>query len=695
MAAARPTTSTPRTFDEAKFVAMTEPLSIRIEKIKSASRSPIPLPQVELEGGELAPPGEAWTKDAVRSLETWLVSQWAGGGSYEITVTDSSQPAPLAMKWAIYYPIADYPERTPPPLAGAAKNSPNPPAASPATPQPRAPIPMSSFPNGLPPGTPFPVMQPGQPVYYVQPPAPSLPAPPAYGSPAWHTYREEADRRERESELKELRERDKIRERETMERQHQAQLVAERAANEARATRQEQQITELRNMIASLAAKPTTPAVDPTVEALREQNRQLAAQAAAAAQLAETERREREAERRDQATREMIRAQAEASQRQYDQMARQFELLQAKLVEAAANKSDPVITLMQEQARQHAEALKEVARTNAETINRMHQSVMTPRDMIDLAARSQQQTDQATERVSRSFDSIMSMQQKVMENALQMQPGGSGVVDVVRDGVNGLKDMAERYMGARSTEARVNANAQVQMATAQAHIAEVQARAANPSAFMPPRAAEPIITPPPPMQNQLSGAQILEEPAAAPIVVPPPAPASPERLWGRTDEQWFGPAIDEVREMRERVARFHESLGMEPIRLRAAKPGEEPLPDGMTPEEAAAGILQAATFLQQKQIPVAAMIELLAQGQFKEFLAVLLPDAAQAYRDDVVEIIADYAKHMSGEDDDEGGDEGDDGDPDEDGGDDGDESANHVAPPAPRAVRPSILRPVS
>jgi hypothetical protein len=147
---------------------------------------------------------------------------------------------------------------------------------------------------------------------------------------------------------------------------------------------------------------------------------------------------------------------------------------------------------------------------------------------------------------------------------------------------------------------------------------------------------------------------------------------------GHTDEEWFGPILPKVVELREGVAKFIESISMTPPRLN--KDGSV---DGVEPEQASSVILQAAMIVMQQQIPIAAMIDLLGQGRVADFMDVLLPDAPQPYRDEVAQMV--LTELQGGADDEDEEDE-----EDEDGENDVETSAVAVAPPqvvkpAPRA----------
>ena len=626
--------TSPRSFDEAKLASMVEPLNVRVERIKGTSRSPIPLPASE---GSDRPPGTEWDKDGVRSIEEWLVTKWSGGGLYEITVTDSSVPTAITMKWQPYWDPKSFPEFHPPTLADAQQTV----ASQPSPLQVR---PMASpFPNGLPSGNyPMAPLQP-QATGYFQPPSYNMmPSPPPVGTAAWTQWQAEADKRKLEEELRTLRDAAAQRDREAQESRHRAELERIRVENESKAASAQRtvdtQLAEMRTMIAGLTsaikdaatARPTGP--DPAVEAIREQNRVLAAQV-------EDARRQAEADRRERDMRDLVARQAEESNRRFEELRRQHEQTiaqmqaQAIAAQAQANRPDAMLSLMTEQTRQHAETMKELARSNQTVIDRLQANAMNPRDILMLAKESAAGAEQATDRVTKFFGSVVEMQQKVTENALQMQPGGSGVVDVIRDGVSGIKEVAEKYVSAKGTSERFAFQAQKDVAEAQARAVEAQANAeivkANPGAFGP---QAPVYTPPAPRQEaQLAGPRVEEAP-------------SPKRL-GRTDTQWFTAALmPEIEQLREGVELFIDAHDTDP----PATDEHGKIP-GLAPEQTASLIVQATQLVMQQQVKIPAMLELLMQERYADFLDVVLPDAPQRYRDEATqELIALLAK-LSGE----------------------------------------------
>lgn len=699
-------TQSPRAYDDAKLAAMVEPLTIRIEKIKGTSRTPVPLP----EGEDGKQGGTEWAKEDVRGMENWLVTEWTGGGLYEITVTDSS-PTPNVMKWSPYWNPADYPEKLPPPLAAAARQQPT--TSAPNTPNPQ--VRMPAFPNGFPSFPQATATAPQAPQWYPQPqqffmPQPPLPPAPTPGSPQWAAWQDAAEKRRLDEELRLMREQAAQREREALNAKHDAQLAAERQASEQRTRALEQQISELRNL---MTAQNASTQKNPELEALRmqldaqRQQMELQARAAeatriAAEQKAAEERREREAERREREMKDLIKSQQETAQRQIEEMRRQMESQQREAAQAAllaaqaANKQDPMIPMFlqmmqsqteaaKEAARQNADAIKEVARNQAASMAQLQSTMMTPIQAMQLVKDSASQADGATAKVQQLFGTVIDMQQKVMENALQMQPSGSPVPGLIEKGIDTVQATIERYVGAKSTEERVKAQAQAQIVEAQsrAYVAAQQAQAG-------------VHTPPPPVeQAQLAGvnnvvpitegkkkskkrAAAAEQPTPGAVSEPVVTGDNTKRL-GRTDIQWFGLLLAEVEQLRMGIDRFMESMQMEPPRLDAH--GNL---DGISPEIAWMGINQAVAEVMRRQVVIPAMVDLLFQKRFADFVDVLVPNAPQQYRDDLVTLLARGAV--------EDDDEGDEGDEDDEGeGDDGEPDAT-TPPPAPQTPngRPQV-----
>lgn len=663
-----------KTFDDAKLVTMTPPFTVRIEKRKGHQRTPITLPAGE-DGQE---PGTGFEVEEVRKLESWIATEWTGGGMYEFTVTDSSA-TPVVMKWESWFDPKDFPERVSPLVAEAQAAAGYTPPPQPTAPT-RSPMPgafSSGFPNAAS-FQGFPQPQPQQmqgPYGYGY-----MPQPPRFESPAYPIYAAEAERRRHEDEIAKLREESARREREAQEAKHKAELerVRTERENETRTARYDAQLSELRNMIASLATTIKDGAGaksdNAQVEALQ---RKLDAETAA-----------READRRDRETREMIKTMQENAQKQIELLQRQIEESARRAAEAASqNQYNPIIKMIEDQARQHAESIKEISRNSTSQIEKLQAMVMSPREMMTFAKEANSGVEQTTERMGKFFGSVIELQQKVTENMMSMQPQSNSVVDLVREGVQGLKETAERYVGAKSASERVQVQAQVQLAQAQAQSQQAQAEAMKAAASVE-LANRGVHVPPAPVPQiqipaQASGlAGVKPQAPVVPINSKPKKngkgkvaapPESKIKRLGKTDIEWFGPLITQVQEARENVELFLKSCEA----VRDAKDGEEPELEGASPEELAGFVVQATAAVMQAQLPIPALLDLLMQNRYADFVDVLIPNAPQKYRDDTVQSLIEQIRALTGEpvaeagadgdaDGDDGGDDDGDGDPDAD-----------------------------
>ncbi|MGH7177100.1 MAG: hypothetical protein ACREJC_06965 [Tepidisphaeraceae bacterium] len=667
-----------KVFDPARLEAMTEPLSVRVEKLKGNSRTPIPLPA----GDDGSTQGSNWSKDDVRGLEQWLVTDWSGGGMYAITVTDSSMPTPQKHDWTIFYNPQDYPEKVPPTLSAAAAHD-RPIAPS----QPQQVRQMGSFPsaftNGLPAGN-----VPGQPTtVYVQQPAPA-PQPYYQREPfvrhdpnAAALAAAEVERRRMEDQLKEM-QAQLIRAREEqMQAQHRQELERAEARMRAEANAQNEKFSKLEQMIAALATANARPAVDPAIEALKEQNRILAARA-------ENEAREREAERREREMRDMMQRNAEESRRAIEAM--------QVMITANQNKGpDPMLMFLQENARQQVEAVKEQARNQTAQMAQMQAYMMNPRDVMAMAKESSNGLDQATRSITSTYQSILEMQRNAVEQILQLNSGGGNeTIALIEKGLERASSMAERYLGGKTREAVSAQQTQAELAKANATAMQAQAQAMTVQASMARQAQQQAQQPQPdaglngprivPAEAGPNGETRVSQTSSAgnpanngwstgpvPAIVPI---ASARRVHGRTDEEWFGPILPKVNELREGVDRCIESLTMNPPRL-----DKEGGVDGIEAEKAALVILQAAQIVMAQQLPILAMMELLGQGRIADFMDVLLPNAPQPYRDEVAQML--LHELSGGNDEDEDEDENEDEDEDND---DINVNNNPNTPPQPR-----------
>lgn len=682
-----PFRSIPKTLDMVALEAMVEPLVVQVSRVKGAAHSPVTMPQ-GLEGQA----GTGWTKGDVVELNSgWLAREWAGGGNYQITVTDVSTP-PQTLTWQSWYPPSEFgPERA----AGSPAL-----VSVPSQPQPVQVNTMPAFPNGLP------TLPPG--MFAAPAPAPSYYQPQGYYAPQSTPYyggtnAADVERRRAEDRLAQV-------EAQLRQAQLEAQQRAFEAAQERERSAHKEQLQRLEQQIAALGAARAQPiGPSPEFEALKEGNRLLQ-------QRLEAEGREREMERRERETRDQI---AMLKQGLDQQVAAMRENMAQLIAAQNNNKSDPMLQVMLEQSRNSIAAMERIAGQSNAAIDKMQANMLSPRDIMTITREASATGDSIAQKMSAAYTGVLDMQNKVLENAINGQPAGSPVVDLVREGVNGVKEMAERYVTTTNRVKQVEAqsNAQVEQARAQATAIQAQANAAIANAQA--RASYGPALPQPPNQGlagpqpqnantngkpapnsaaayeewkkqreQQEQATVAPPPRETAGAAPSPVPSAPPTNHGMTDLQWFGPALAEVIATRQAVNEFIIEL---------KKPNPQITEDSGTPANVAKGVAQASMVVQAQNIPIPAMTELLFKGKYEEFAAVLLPNANENYHKD----LANEIRKLNGEDvegeeeddDDDSANENDDGSPADD-VQDGSTSAAPASQPPPKKPTIRVINPV-
>lgn len=637
MSKAAPAAKPPQRFDLQKFETMNEPFALRVEKHRGSLKHEVTPP---------APDGEGWTKDRIRQLENWLVNEWSGGGHYSFAITDSSSPA-QTMEWVSYYPPADFPEKIPPTLQSATLPPPLPQLQQ--QPQPQVKQQMANQLGGaLPPASYF-QQNPQQPQQQFAPQPQfsffpqSLPQqqqyipPSSVGAPP----SESAELRMAREALAQMRE-------QAAQREFDRRVSEMKAEGDRRFAEMQQSMqTMVAQMTQALKEQTSRPAVDPAVEQIREQNRRLEEQLRM--QQAEVERT-----RREQELREQIRVGQEETRRLVEEANRRYE---AMAREAGSKGPDPQFLLMME-------TMKEIARSSQSQFDRLQHLMMRPQDIMQMAKDSSQGADQIASQVGRTYQDIVQLQRQLIEQAAQLnQGGGNEVIGLVRDIGDKVGEWAGRYTTGKSKEAvesmrsqaevaKANAEAMrmtqermADMARMEASIRSGQAASMSNGTYVGPQGSQqaaiptatngarkaPWIAPKTPRVegSGLGGASAPQPQSGGQVV--PIKPAGPGRvIKGKTEEEWFGPMLDNVIELRGAVDLFIEGLTQTPP-IKAEK--------SASPEECAMVINQAAMEIAKAQIPILAINVLLMEGMVADFLDVLLPEAPQQYRDDVVQIL--------------------------------------------------------
>jgi len=674
----------PQKFDLAKFEAMVEPFSVRVEKIKGSMKSEIPLPPSE-DGSS----GTGLSKEQVRDLQTWLVKEWSGGGHYAIAITDSSVP-PQTMEWIAYYPVHEFPEKIPPTLQGAYFPS------VPVTAQQVKS--MAQFPGSgamLPAASYFQQPQPQYPSQPMPMPMPqSQPQPQGYYP---YGYAPQVAPSTNNSEVQVLRDALTQAREQAAQRDFERRVAEMKADADRRFVELQQMMQQMVHQMTATAAAAAKPVIDPAVEQHRETIRRLEDQVRLQAEVVARERRDAEVRDQIRASQEETRRLVEAANQRYESFMR----------EATTNKGpDPQLMMFQTMMQSQMEATKEIARTSQSQFDRMQSLMMRPQDVLQIAKESSTGVDHVALQMNRAWEQMFSVSRQLTEQAAQLnQGGGNEVIGLVRDAGTRIGEWAEKYTGGKTKEAVASMNAQAEIARAQADVIKSQqdrmtemarmemamktgttvqmpngtwvgppgtTQAAMPAGPAPAPSPTPgskpangaHVTPPwiPPKTPRTDGTNAANGAgtpasglggASEPGQVIPikPIPKSEQRhVKGRTDEEWFSLMLPNVIELRVAVDKFIEGLKQIP---------PEKVKDSASPEEAAFAIQAAAMEIMQRQIPIPAMIELLLQGMVADFLDVLLPDAPQTYRDDVVKILMNGGVEEPDDDDDDDGDDDD------------------------------------
>jgi hypothetical protein len=695
-----PATKPKNLFDVAKLQSMQEPLTLRVERITGNARSPVPLPP-----RDGAPPGTNWDIASIMDVERWLVMEVAGGGTFELSVTDS---AGATMSWSAWWDPRQNTPKTPQTLMqDGVPMSVQPPQQPPGM----APFPTQMQPNWPPaaaqmqmwPGVPmaptqtapqYPLAQP-----YYQPAPYGYPPPSPYGyqgaqrtpyyPPAAPAVDSAAiENRQLQAELQRQREERAAAEHradlERIQQAHNAQLAEVQRQNQAQMERMEAQIAasqaaarsaetdRLRELearqererldarfnaindnftrLAEAITASRAPADDPKLALLQEQLRQQS-------EAATRDRERQEREQRERDMRAEIRANEEKTQR---------------LIEAAtSNRPDPMIALMQENSRNQIESSRLLAQMQQAQMTAMQTQVMPPHQLFQMMRDASSGTDSVLKSAVGVYNDLFGTAKNMFEQMTKMV-GGEPEHPAIRIAENigsSVSKMAERYISGQANKEIQESKAKQEQARAYAqYVAAAQQQTSG--IPQPASTAQPA--------GELNGAQVpqaqpVSQPAAA--VTPQATPAAangaakPEsqgakviqlRRLGKTDAEWFDPALADVERLRDAVSTFIAGLA-------------EGKKIGLSPEEAVQFIAQGINHAVAMKVDVKAFTVLFQSERYAEFMDVLLPDAPQSYRDDCVKLIIE----MVADSDDEDDDDVDDGDEDDQDGASDDEADAH------------------
>jgi hypothetical protein len=622
------------------LMKMQEPLTVHVMRLRGALKEPIPL--LTREGQSVG--GVGWTKEDVRTIEREVVDV-SGGGVYEVQVIDSTQgTSPLSTRFTFILEPSLYAIKAPTtvpvmPGYGGGVGLGNPYGAQPpsAVPWQQRAQQAQPFNGGF--GNRTPINNNMD----------------AAGVAQMTQYQNEVHRRD----LALLEERHRHeRELATLQQQQAQTQAAAQAAATRRDPLVDQQLAEARR-----AAEET-----------KQQMAQMQAEQRAKEERDAAERRaeDRERARDAQATADRkaaddrfaaIIAQMNTQNTQNQQMMQQFM--------ARPSGPDPMITLLIEQQRATADASKETARLKSEEARALAtatveaariqsesqqrlittvQAMMAPNQMSPMdAARIVKEaatgSDQLVTNAMRTANDMLEMNRTFTANMLAMAPQGEGTAGRV---IGAIEDVAKTW-------SQNQAQAQAAQAAAMREQYKTQQMAMGgwqpPPQVAPTGAAAPSAEAGAAPSGPLNGAQ------AAPVAAPAPQEAQPSAVDaamapgsvvrnGKTDAEWFGPALGDVLRLREGATKYLVAVAAAEATL--DQPSGEPItvvhdsgehagkPIGLSPLGAARYLVMAAAQIEAKNVPVEAFNYFYKQQMYHALVGVLIPDAPQPYRDDVL-----------------------------------------------------------
>jgi len=381
----------------------------------------------------------------------------------------------------------------------------------------------------------------------------------------------------------------------------------------------------------------------------------------------ERERERYERERRDEVFQRELRSQEEARARRDEMMQRdmkeQREATERRIEQLAQNNraNDPMIDAMKENARLNAEQMREIARMQTDSTNRMSQFMVAPMQLAQIMKENSSGSDGLMRNVVDSVSGIVGMYKNAAETIMQMSGGGGDppAARLIQEGIGRASEVAEKFLAVKRDQ--VISESKVKQAEAMRDQTKIQADAHLRATQMQTQAAMATgrqWSPPPPVassnsnsglggvqahpsangqhQQAAQATQTAQAPAAKPKrtgmiddQVPDPAqpkrtgmiddqvpdPAPPPNSTGPSEEEVFGVALESVLRLRRGVAE-----------------------NKLTPDKVIDAILQGVEHVVTNNIVIPAFV-LFQQERWADFIDVMLPEAPQDFRAECVRIM--------------------------------------------------------
>jgi hypothetical protein len=405
------------------------------------------------------------------------------------------------------------------------------------------------------------------------------------------------------------------------------------------------------------------------------------------------ERQQRDLEQRISEQRLQAEREREKYERERDQerlrleMKEQREAFERQVQAQAANRADPVVEALKENARLQAESMREISRLQQSQTDRMSAFMVSPVQLAQTIKDASSGSGDVMKTMLDATSGIMNTYRQAFHQITELSGGGNEppAARLIQEGMNRASEIAEKYLSVQRDKAvseskvrQSQANAEAMRAQAQAqHAAAVRAQqVAHAQAQARAQAQQSSglggvqfgFGPQPTNGAPTNGAPtngVNAPPAPSAAPTPVPDEQVPARIISKrapvTEEEMFGVALESVRRLRKGVA---EGL--------------------LDPSKAVDAILQGVNYVLSNQLVIPAF-SLFEQERFPDFVDVLLPRAPQPFKDQVVQILNEETEvetHTGPEGaDDEADDEADnevDNDDSDDANGDGDEDNRHT-----------------
>jgi len=528
--------------------------------------------------------GKGWSHDDVRQLETFLCQDWAGGGQYSIVATGDNGEQ---MKWEPYFPESKYPPKDPPSMqSGHAATTPT------STPGGSDPSWMSAVARSYPAPPPQ------------QPPAPAAPypgygfggyAPPAatpYGGmgyagglPAGAGYMgTRIATSPRNNDDGVSKERE-----ERLKLENRLEQDKIRHQHEKEMASLTQELRQLQDKMASRPGAESDERVRKLEDELRKE-RDRFEQTQSQNQIVQMMNQQA------QQTKELIQSLQQNTERQIQAMERRLEDLGRR------DGPDPTMQLMMTMMQQNAQAQREAMQMQMQMQRDQAQSQMGPREVMDLVSRFNQGADQQAQAFGRAWELMMQGVEAIM--ASQPQPVHPAL-EMLQNAAAGGLQLGQQYLAMKQHETQSNAHVQQQAMMQQQQLAQQRAEMQA-------------------QQRAQIGAAMASGEAPEEVEQADEAHLG-DMTEGELEQQLFGPLIGEVDKLRRGVA------------------------DGqLSPQEAAAAILQGIQVCQQRGIRVPAF-DMWDEGEIAQLVNVLIPEAKTSFHEQLAQELFAAAQTLYGE----------------------------------------------